>query len=528
MLKTNMATTTISIETFIVAAILVGLTGFLLRSKKSHPLPPGPTTWPIVGNITDLPPSSGPDWEFWARHKDLYGPISSITVLGTTIVILNSAQLTLELLEKRSNIYSSRPQLTFVGEMVGWENSTVLLQYNDRWRASRKAMHSIIGSKAALSRMYPLQDAEVHRFLLRVLEEPERFEEHLRTEAGAIILKTGYGYAVDWHERDPLVELAERVTEEFSAAAVPGTWIVDTIPFLRHLPEWMPGAGFQKTAKQYRARVLDFVNKPRNFVKKQMAKGNYDPSYLSTLYEKAGDEMDAEQDFVLKWSAASLYAGGSDTSVSTLNTFFLAMLVHPEVQRKAQEEIDRVVGSDRLPNFDDRENLPYVDAIAREAFRWHPVAPMGIPHLTSADNIYGGYLIPKGAVVLQNIWWFTHDPAVYHDPSSFNPSRHLGPDPCPDPRNYVFGFGRRACPGKLLADSSVWLTIARSLAVFDITKGRDENGKEIEPEVRFKPGAVSYPVPFKATVRPRSSAHEALIRQAETLHPWEKGCADEL
>lgn len=82
----------------------------------------------------------------------------------------------------------------------------------------------------------------------------------------------------------------------------------------------------------------------------------------------------------------------------------MAMSLYPEVQRKAQEEIERVIGTDRLPTFDDRDNLPYVDAIVKEALRWHPVAPMGVPHMTTEDDIYEGYFIPKGALLLPNIW----------------------------------------------------------------------------------------------------------------------------
>lgn len=126
------------------------------------------------------------------------------------------------------------------------------------------------------------------------------------------------------------------------------------------------------------------------------------------------------------------------------------------------------------------------------------------------------------------IRWFTHDPSVYHNPEAFDPSRFLGPNPPPDPMEFVFGFGRRACPGKQLADSSVWLTVSRSLAVFDISKGLDDAGNEIVPDVAFSPGILSHPNPFKARVKPRSSKHEALIRQIEKTHPWEKSSASEL
>ena len=80
------------------------------------------------------------------------------------------------------------------------------------------------------------------------------------------------------------------------------------------------------------------------------------------------------------------------------------MTAYPEVQRKAQEEIDRVVGSDRLPNIRDREDLPYVNAIAKEVLRWHPVGPLGFPHLSTEEDVYEGYFIPKGSIVIPNIW----------------------------------------------------------------------------------------------------------------------------
>jgi len=77
---------------------------------------------------------------------------------------------------------------------------------------------------------------------------------------------------------------------------------------------------------------------------------------------------------------------------------------NPEVQKRAQQEIDRVVGTDRLPDSGDRINLPYVDAIVKEVLRWHPIGPMGVPHVATQDDVYGGYLIPKGAMLLPAVW----------------------------------------------------------------------------------------------------------------------------
>jgi cytochrome P450 len=94
-------------------------------------------------------------------------------------------------------------------------------------------------------------------------------------------------------------------------------------------------------------------------------------------------------------------------SVSTMSTFFLAMTLYPDVQLKAREEIDRVVGSKRLPNLEDRARLPYVEAVVKECFRWHPIAPMGLPHVSTVDDICADYFIPKGALILPNIWYGT-------------------------------------------------------------------------------------------------------------------------
>ena len=80
------------------------------------------------------------------------------------------------------------------------------------------------------------------------------------------------------------------------------------------------------------------------------------------------------------------------------------MTVHPDVQRKAQEEIDRVIGTHRLPTLADRENLPYIDAVVKEVLRWQPVAPMGLPHTSTEDDTIEGYFIPKDAMIFANVW----------------------------------------------------------------------------------------------------------------------------
>lgn len=123
-----------------------------------------------------------------------------------------------------------------------------------------------------------------------------------------------------------------------------------------------------------------------------------------------------------------------------------------------------------------------------------------------------------------------HDPSLYHDPMAFKPERFLeadGQSPEIDPQSFVFGFGRRICPGRILADSTVWLSVAKSLAVFQISKPV-ENGAEVDFKAEFQPGVISHPAPCKLQVTPRSDAHENLILLVEEKHPWEQGDGSEL
>ncbi|KAJ5378228.1 uncharacterized protein N7496_005637 [Penicillium cataractarum] len=513
------------------AALIYMITAVLSRKKTPGPLPPGPVGKPIVGNISDLPPPGVQDWAHWLKHKELYGPISSVTVLGQTIVIINDNEIAMELLSKRSAIHSSRPNLVFASQMVGWEHILAMQSYSDRFRAYRKAMQPYLGSETAVAQYNSLQEIEVHRFLLRVLRDPSKLAQHVQTEAGAVILKIAYGYNIEPHKRDPLVRMANLALEHFSIAGTPGAWLVDMIPILKYVPAWLPGAGFKRTAQQWKKNLQDVVNKPYAFVRQRMDSGQFQPSYLANLFQASGyPQAGSEEELVAKWTAGSLYTGGADTTVSSIETFFLAMTLFPEVQRKAQEEIDRVLGPGRLPTVTDRSRLPYIDAIVKEVLRWHPVAPMGIPHMSVEDDRWEGFYIPKGSLIMPNIWALTHDPEVYHDPMTFKPERFLGInglEPEMDPHAIVFGFGRRICPGRILADITVYLSVARSLTVFNITK-MVEGGKEVEVKPEFQAGVISHPVPWKFNITTRSPAHEALILSVEKEHPWEQSDALDL
>ncbi|KAG1781056.1 cytochrome P450 [Suillus placidus] len=478
--------------------------------KKPAPYPPGPLGWPLIGNILDIPHIKA--WLTFTKWGKKYGDISHVEVLGQHIIVLNSVKAAIELFDKKSNMYSDRPVLPMGGELVGWNFSLGLLPYGDRFRWYRKNIHRVIGNRAAMDVYNHIEEIETHRFLKRVFAKPEQLQSHIRHTAGAIILRISHGYEVK-ENNDPFIDLADRAMDQFSRSTAIGAFMVDIIPSLAKVPEWFPGAGFKRLAREWRQTLEEMVDAPYQFVKDQIAAGIAPMSFTSNLLE--GRTLSAEEDQMVKWSAASLYAGGADTTVSTIYSLFLAMTLFPDVQKKAQAEIDAVVGTARLPSFADRDSLPYTEALVKEVLRWNVVAPTGIIHCASEDDIHDGYYIPKGSLITPNIWFMLNDPRTYANPSQFKPERFLdngGKDPELEPRTICFGFGRRICPGLHLADASVWISTAMSLAVFDISKVV-EKGVEITPEVDPTSGTISHPKPFKCSIKPRSAKAVALIQQ---------------
>lgn len=346
---------------------------------------------------------------------------------------------------------------------------------------------------------------------------------------GSLILKMTYGYAVEPNNADPLIELVERMADNLVKATIP--WLVDFIPALKYLPDGLPGTAFKKTARQFKKINQAVMDVPYRFVLRQMAVGNHRPSYVSQLIQECSNgEPDSKltdsDEAAIKRTAASMYVGGSETTVTALTSFILAMTMFPEVQRKAQDEIDSLVSNERLPHLADRARLPYIEALVKEVFRWSPIAPLAIPHATSEDMEYGGYHIPKGAVLVPMTWWFLNDPDVHHEPDLFNPDRFLEPLNEPDPKATVFGYGRRVCPGRYFSDTNAFIIVAQLLAAFNIRKAIDENGVEIQTTLEVLPGLISHVKEFPFRVEVRSPKHAELVRRIEREQPLEGGDCD--
>ncbi|KAJ7458861.1 cytochrome P450 [Mycena latifolia] len=498
-------TSTLTSKDLALAGLALFLIYKLATRRAKAPAPPGPKPWPLIGNLLDMP--SGREWTTFAKWGEEYGDISSVNVFGRQMTIINGVDAAMALLDKKSAISSDRVIVPMGGELAGWNTTLGLIPYGDRFRNYRRLAHSLFGSRTSLANFEPLEEEETHRFLQRVLVEPDELQEHIRKTAGALILRTTYGYEVE-EGHDPFIAIADVATSNLSDGTSPTGFVVNMIPPLRHIPDWFPGAGFKKIAKEWKKTLEKMAEEPYEFTKKQMAAGTAGNSVVFNLLD--GKTLTSEEEFDVKWMAGSLYTGGADTTVATIYAFFKAMALHPEILAKVQAEIDSVIGNDRLPLLADRELLPYTTAVTLETLRWHTVAPIGIPHRVIEDTVHEGYLLPEDSVIIANIWKLAHDPRTYPNPFVFNPERFIAKEGRKtelDPRELVFGFGRRICPGRALADASVFISIAMSSAVFNIRK--DPKGGEIPTD--HTAGMISHPTTFKCLLEPRSERARELI-----------------
>jgi cytochrome P450 len=190
--------------------------------------------------------------------------------------------------------------------------------------------------------------------------------------------------------------------------------------------------------------------------------------------------------------APLLSIGGSESTSSMMAWWTLAMLAYPETQARAHAELDAVVGRGRLPTFADYPDLRYIRAMVKELLRWRPVAPLALPHQSTEDDWYEGMFIPKGTICLANVWHINHDPEIYGENAAhFEPARYLdangdlvpGPSGTKEEGHVSYGFGRRECPGRHVANNSLFIDIAIVLWAMKIERKKDLSGQLIPLDV---------------------------------------------
>ncbi|KAI0064827.1 cytochrome P450 [Artomyces pyxidatus] len=458
------------------------------RKRRGLPYPPGPCPLPIVGNVFDVPRESS--WLAYTEWAKTYGDVISLRVFGQVIVVLNSTKSARDLLEKRAAIYSARPDLPFF-DLANWNQWYIVFLSADTssWRLRRRMLDRGLRPSAA-AQYWPMQKAKVHDFLKNLRSSPEDFRHHVEHLQGAIIMSLVYGYDVKDRD-DPYVKDALDANTLGQAAILPGATIVNSLPFLRHFPEWLPGMGFHALARECERLGHKIVHRPFEFVKDSIRNGTVRLSITQANLQDL-DETDTVgfqgTERAIAEASGSLYVAGADTTVSAI--------------RK------------RLPSDEDRSRLPYVEALCKEVLRWRTVVPLGIPHVNTEDDVYKGYFIPKGSIIIANAWAILSDPRIYPDPDEFKPERFLTVDgqPRDDPTLMAaFGFGKRICPGRHLAENTLFIVAASLLATYSVGKVQDEHGNDISVGCGYTGGIITYPEDFKCSIVPRSEMAEGLI-----------------
>ncbi|KAK1725113.1 cytochrome P450 [Colletotrichum acutatum] len=507
------------VSLFLIPLAIVAFAIFKLRNVGRRPknYPPGPPTLPLIGNLHQIPPTqSHHQFKQWAKE---YGPVYSL-ILGTKVmIVLSSDRAVKDLLDKRSNIYSSRTDL-YLGNIVSGNLRVVMMQYGETWRMIRKIFHQVLHINAAKGYV-PYQDLESKQMLSGFLEEPDSFVDHIRRFTTSLTTQMVFGFRTTSIHDEKLKRLYHCVEKWSEVVGSSTAALLDVYPPLRNLGFMSPGKRYAAALhKEERALYVGHWMDAKDRVLEGTAKSQ--PCFCVGIVES--QKTLGFSDALAGYISGSALEAGSDTTASTLTGFVQAMVLHPSVQKQAQEELDRVCGTERLPNMDDWDSMPYIRACVKESLRWMPTAILGLPHAVIQDDEYMGYKIPKGAGVMLNVWAINMDENRFENPRAFDPSRYEGDEQNsfesamngdPSKRDhYVFGAGRRLCQGTHIADRSLFLSISRLLWAFNLEKAVDAEGNEITPNAEnLTDGFLVQPKPFPAKIAPRSDAHVQVIRR---------------
>ncbi|KAK0204101.1 cytochrome P450 [Desarmillaria ectypa] len=482
-------------------------------STTSPPLPPGPPSDPIIGHLRIIPSQRLQNaFHEWSKA---YGDVMRLSVPGRSIIVLSSNEAATDLLEKRGLNYSSRPNFITM-DIMGWGQTLAFLPYGKRFLRHRKMVSQPLG-REEIKLYQPIQIQAVQVLLKALLARPTGYEEAVHCFVTSIIVEIAFGHRITSND-DTYLTLAREHTYSVDNSGPPGNTPVDLLPFLQYFPSWFPGTYFAEWARTW-SRVPQTIHDfPYSNLIRDIEQGHSNPSILGQEIQKmleTGGKTEARISDI-KGGAAIIFGAGVDSMEATLSIFLLLMMRHPECQKKAQAEIDSVLGGSRLPKHDDRPHLPYVEALFQEIKRWFPVVPLGLPHLCMNDDIYRGMLIPRGSMVFANARAISLDESIYHDPSRFYPERFL---PKPDGRGEphfaaAFGYGRRICPGRLVADATLWLALASILSMFNVEVLPDKNGRYVVPTPEFCEGLSHHPVPFECNVVVRSGQAKTIVSQS--------------
>ncbi|OOF98704.1 hypothetical protein ASPCADRAFT_2139 [Aspergillus carbonarius ITEM 5010] len=439
-------------------------------------------------------------------HHD-HGALVTLRFGPQLAISVGSFDIAQELLAKRGAIYSSRPRYIIASErMTAGFNSTIM-PYGKKWQNQHRIMNSMLDS-GMVHRYHVLDDMESKQTLVELLATND-FEASLSRYASSILMTLGYGIRLEDTHSDIPAKISQLNSRPFEAISNSFYQGVELFPILDKLP------GFLAPWKQFAA---DVERQTTEFHMKhfEIAKSRSTWNWVqSALHSKAGSEVSSKE---LAYIVGTLQQGGIEAMLTVLRLLIKAIVLHPHCLEEAQRELDRVVGPDRLPSFDDLPQLSYIKAMMNEAMRWQPPAPLALPHATTQNDEYDGYHIPNGTIIIPNIWVMSFNPEIFPDPQEFKPERWIQN---PDLEHSPFGFGRRICPGRYMGSNSIFILMARLMWAYNITYAQ-KDGKRIDIDPwDLEIGFTATSRPFEASFKVRSPEKQSIIERE-----WENVCKD--
>nr|WOC73942.1 flavonoid 3'-monooxygenase [Ficus virens] len=444
-----------------------------LRSRRL--LPPGPRPWPLIGNLPHL--GSVPHHAIAGLARK-YGPLMHLRLGQVDVVVAASASVAAQFLKVHDANFASRPPNSGAKHIAYNYQDLVFAPYGSRWRMLRKIVSVHLFSGKALEDFRHVRQEEV-AVLIRALANGGSAVVDLGqllnvctvNALGRVML--GYRVFGDGSGKsDPRAdEFKSMVVEVMVLAGVFN--LGDFVPAL----EWLDLQGVAARMKKLHKRFDAFLTAILDEHKANVGKGQHNDllSTLISLKENADDEGGKLTDTEIKALLLNMFTAGTDTSSSTVEWAIAELIRHPKMLVQVQEELDRVVGRDRLVSELDLGQLNYLQAVVKETFRLHPSTPLSLPRIAAESCDINGYHIPKGTTLLVNVWAIARDPAEWADPLEFRPERFLpgGEKAQVDVRGndfevIPFGAGRRICAGMSLGLRMVTLLTASLVHAFDL------------------------------------------------------------
>ncbi|KAG6855886.1 hypothetical protein H0H87_009709 [Tephrocybe sp. NHM501043] len=485
----------------------------IIKGPEGSTLPPGPLV--RYAFLRKYPERA---LDAWAK---VYGPLFSIWMGNQLFVVVSDPKVARDLLVTNGAIFSSRKQYFMKNQTILHGRAITASVYGDTWRQHRRIASQVLTPKA-LQGYAGIMDYEAHMFIRSLYDESKqgRLPINPAHYTGRFALNNmlivSFATRTD-STADPLTESALALAMEFMDLT--GPWS-NAIDFLEPL-QWIPSSMYSRGRNLHKG-FLDVYGGMIDRVKSRIDKGEHVPDCLvKTLIEtQEAEKLDWEDVCML----AAVFTLGGVHSVSGIIQWFLALMPSvPEVQAKAHEELDRVIGRDRWPDVEDEQNLPYIRAIIKEVQRVHTPFWMATPHCSTQDFVYNGTFIPKDTVVVLNCYTLHHNEERYPDADKFNPDRYLGDNltcaesaKLPDVMerdHWAFGAGRRICPGLPAAERELWLAFSRLLWAFRFSSLPNEPISLQE----YEGLSGRMPKPFRLKLTPRVENLDGFLRSREEI-----------